>query len=190
MLQFKRELGEWQERELDGELVSYTLSGLRCGSPYLLTLAAINGVGRGPRSAVLQAATKGAREYREGCHYGAGLELRVTAAPCSAAPKVPAAEEVLSVNSSTATLFLDAWPVAGCPVTYFVVDFRTRGSREEGERAGPWTQVANRAGPQQSVAVAGLTPASWYELRVAAHSDAGSTRQQFVFATRTKTGGE
>lgn len=103
------------------------------------------------------------------------------------APKIPPAEEVLSVNSTTATLFLDAWPVAGCPVTYFVVDFRTR---EADQRPGPWTLVANHAGPQQTVAVAGLLAASWYELRVTAHSDAGSTRHQFVFATRTKTGGE
>ncbi|KAJ1524379.1 hypothetical protein ONE63_010879 [Megalurothrips usitatus] len=161
VLQFKRELGEWQERVLDGEMSAYTLAGLRCGSPYLLSLAAVNAVGRGPQSNVLQASTKGAP------------------------PKVPAAEEVLSVNSSTASLFLDAWPVAGCPVTYFVVDFR---ARETEGRPGPWTLVANRAGPQQTVSVAGLSPASWYELRVAAHSDAGSTRHQFLFATRTKTG--
>lgn len=62
MLQFKRELGEWQERELDGDITSHSLTGLRCGSPYLITLAAVNGVGRGPRGSVLQATTKGARE--------------------------------------------------------------------------------------------------------------------------------
>ncbi|XP_052126797.1 cell adhesion molecule Dscam2-like isoform X3 [Frankliniella occidentalis] len=158
VLHFKRELGEWQERELDGELSSYTLTGLRCGSLYLLTLTAVNSVGRGARSAVLQAATRGAP------------------------PKAPAAEEVLSVNSSTATLFLDAWPVAGCPVLYFVVDVRPY------EHAGEWTVVDHHALAQQTLAVAGLAPASWYELRVDAHSEAGSTRGQFVFATRTKTG--
>ncbi|KAK3933321.1 Down syndrome cell adhesion molecule-like protein Dscam2, partial [Frankliniella fusca] len=158
VLQFKRELGEWQERELDGELSSYSLTGLRCGTLYLLALTAVNSVGRGPRSPVLQAATKGAP------------------------PKAPAAEEVLSVNSSTATLFLDAWPVAGCPVLYFVVDVRPY------EHAGEWTVVEHHASAQQTLAVAGLVAASWYELRVDAHSEAGSTRAQFVFATRTKAG--
>ena len=102
--------------------------------------------------------------------------------------------EVLSVNSSAATLLADAWPSGGCPLLYLVVELRSwsvaGGSSGVGGAWGPWALVSNAARPDDSLTLADLSPGSWYALRVTAHNEAGSVTQEMVFGTRTADGGK
>lgn len=99
----------------------------------------------------------------------------------STAPRVPAQDDLLSINATSVTLFLEAWPSGGCPLQYFVVEYRTRGQKT-------WTLVSNNI-QQEELVIPDLSPATWYAVRIAAHNDAGSSVQEFVFATKTRTGG-
>lgn len=99
----------------------------------------------------------------------------------STAPRVPVQDDLLLINSTSVTLFLEAWPSGGCPLQYFVVEYRTRGQKT-------WTLVSNNI-QQEELVIPDLTPATWYAVRIAAHNDAGSSVQEFVFATKTRTGG-
>lgn len=98
------------------------------------------------------------------------------------APKIPLQDDLLSVNSTSVTLFLDAWPSGGCPLQYFVIEYRTKSQSS-------WTLVSNNI-QQEELIIPDLTPATWYSIRATAHNDAGSSQQEFIFATKTRTGGK
>lgn len=53
-----------------------------------------------------------------------------------------------------------------------------------------WTLVSNSVKPGGNFVVLDLNPATWYNLRVTAHNNAGSTVAEYEFATLTLTGGE
>jgi Down syndrome cell adhesion protein len=97
------------------------------------------------------------------------------------APRVPAQDDLLLINATSVTLFLETWPSGGCPLQYFVVEYRARGQKT-------WTLVSNNI-QQEEMVIPDLTPATWYAVRIAAYNDAGSSVQEFVFATKTRTGG-
>ncbi|KAK3933279.1 Down syndrome cell adhesion molecule-like protein Dscam2 [Frankliniella fusca] len=169
IVSFRRERGEWQEVSTDADRRALTLSGLRCGSAYQVRLSATNAVGRGAAGHTLSCRTQGG-------------------------PPQPARQEaVLAVNASAVTLFPDAWPSAGCPLTYLVVELKSAPA-EAG--AAPWTVgawsewrlVTNAARAQEDLTLPDLAAASWYALRVTAHNDAGSHTQEFVVATSSEDG--
>lgn len=58
----------------------------------------------------------------------------------------------------------------------------TRGNQD-------WTLVSNSVKPGGNFVVLDLSPATWYNLRVTAHNNAGSTVAEYEFATLTLTGG-
>lgn len=97
-------------------------------------------------------------------------------------PKMPVQEEILIINSTSVTVFLDAWPSGGCPINKFMVEYKHRGSDK-------YTLVTNSA-KLDEVVITDLMPAAWYSLRVTAVNDPGQTVTEMVFATRTKAGGE
>ncbi|PSN41375.1 Down syndrome cell adhesion molecule-like protein 1 [Blattella germanica] len=111
---------------------------------------------------------------------GSSYQLFLTAINSVGTPKVPAQEDLMLINSTSVTLFLEAWPSGGCPLQYFVVEYRSRGQKT-------WTLVSNNI-QQEELVIPDLSPATWYAIRVAAHNDAGSSVQEFVFATKTRTG--
>ncbi|XP_052126487.1 cell adhesion molecule Dscam2-like isoform X3 [Frankliniella occidentalis] len=169
VMSFRRERGEWQEVSTDADRRALTLSGLKCGSAYQVRLSATNAVGRGPPSHTVSCKTQGG-------------------------PPQPARQDaVLAVNATAVTLFPDAWPAAGCPLTYLVVELKSAPA-EPG--AAPWTVgawsdwrlVTNAARAQEDLTLPDLSPASWYALRVTAHNDAGSHTQEFVVATSGEDG--
>lgn len=53
-----------------------------------------------------------------------------------------------------------------------------------------WTLVSNSVKPGGNFVVLDLSPATWYNLRVTAHNNAGSTVAEYEFATLTLTGGK
>lgn len=97
-------------------------------------------------------------------------------------PKMPVQEEILIINSTSVTVFLDAWPNGGCPIDRFLIEYKQRGSEK-------YTLVTN-SGKLEEVVIGDLVPAAWYSLKITAVSDPGQTVAEFVFATRTKAGGE
>lgn len=79
---------------------------------------------------------------------------------------------------------LDAWMLNGCEIKYFILKYRTRLDSE-------WLVVSPQIYPaQRFVELVDLKPATWYVLHVAAHSEAGTTEETYMFATLTTNGGK
>lgn len=76
------------------------MQGLLCGTTYHLYLIAHNKIGSSPASHPLQARTQGHP------------------------PGVPQAARFVFPNSTSITLKLDVWPDSGCPILYFILQYR------------------------------------------------------------------
>ncbi|CAN7942353.1 unnamed protein product, partial [Ixodes hexagonus] len=165
---------------------AYAFRSLGCGRRYAFYAVAFNGAGRGPRSNTVHAKTDGST------------------------PVAPEQQDLVTANMTSATLQLNSWKSGGCPIAFFVVLYKQQAARE-------WTPAAARVLPetphqqprthqqqqqlmQQSqsqqaqlpattLVLGDLTPATWYDLLVTAHNEAGSTEAEYVFATLTTTGG-
>ena len=96
---------------------------------------------------------------------------------------IPNKEEFLLVNSTSATLFLDNWPTNGCQVIYFVISYRSNENLY-------WKLLGDKIFPINFISITDLHPATVYFLHVTAHTEAGSIRHEFLFATRTLNGGK
>ena len=53
-----------------------------------------------------------------------------------------------------------------------------------------WSVVSNNVKPGGNFVVLDLNPATWYNLKVTAHNNAGFSIAEYEFATLTATGGE
>ncbi|XP_069701681.1 cell adhesion molecule Dscam2 isoform X1 [Periplaneta americana] len=157
MLNYRRTHGDLEELTLPRRATSYELKGLHCGSTYHLYLAAQNKIGSSPPSPTLSVKTQGR------------------------APGVPEAQSLLSPNSTSVLLRLHVWPDNGCPLTYFVLQYRPINNPH-------WTLVSNALKPQRRFTISGLNPASVYQLKVEAHNVAGSSTGEYTFITLTKEG--
>lgn len=133
--------------------------GLLCGNTYQLYLTSHNSIGSSPSSPVLSVRTQGQ------------------------APGIPPAAAFLNPNSTTLVLRLHVWPDNGCPIKYFVVQYRPINEFH-------WTLVSNSVKMQRRFVVTNLTPSSVYQLKVEAHNVAGSNQAEFTFVTLTKEGGK
>ncbi|XP_023231571.1 Down syndrome cell adhesion molecule-like protein Dscam2, partial [Centruroides sculpturatus] len=159
ILNYKDQTNEWKEIQLSSNHYHYTLENLLCGTSYQLLLIAFNDVGRGNPSETLHASTKGK------------------------APVSPDENIFLKVNVTSVHLRLSTWADDGCPISHFVVRYKPRGHRE-------WILVSNHILPEQDVVmIADLSPGTWHDLLITAHNDAGSTEEEYSFATLTLQGG-
>ncbi|GLH12136.1 Down syndrome cell adhesion molecule-like protein Dscam2 [Gryllus bimaculatus] len=156
-LHYRRAHGDAQELALPRRATRHELKGLLCGSTYAVHLVARNKVGASRPSQQLSVRTQGQ------------------------APGVPAKGALLQPNSSSVLLRLHAWPDNGCPLTYFVVQYRPEGAQQ-------WTLVSNSLKPQRRFTISGLTPSSMYRLKIEAHNIAGSSKETYSFVTLTKDG--
>ncbi|XP_076325954.1 cell adhesion molecule Dscam1-like isoform X2 [Tachypleus tridentatus] len=148
----------WQQSHLSGDKRSYTLQSLNCGATYHLYIEAYNKVGKSEPSQTISTKSDG--------H----------------APVAPDKYLFLTTNSTYIVLHLNAWKNGGCPINFFVIQYKQREQVE-------WTLVSNNILPdQQDLMVTDLTPGMWYTLLASAHNDAGITDAEFVFATLTPSG--
>ena len=53
-----------------------------------------------------------------------------------------------------------------------------------------WIMASNQVKPTGNYAIMELTPATWYNLRISAHNNAGSSVAEYECATLTVTGGK
>lgn len=158
VLHVRREFGDWKEISLDADVASYKLNGLDCGTNYEIVMAAFNKIGLGDKSQPMLAPTNGS------------------------APGPPPKEDLLEETASSVSINLNAWKIHSCPILYYIVEYKVRGTSE-------WVFAANNVKPEQKrLVVRDLTPATWYQLRITAHSSAGSSVGEYNFATMTMTG--
>ncbi|XP_049765530.1 Down syndrome cell adhesion molecule-like protein Dscam2 [Schistocerca cancellata] len=157
LLNYKRDHGNWIEVQLDAEQNSLMLPNLQCGTTYHAYMIAYNRVGNSHPSATVTIKTKGTE------------------------PQVPELKTLLTTNATSVLLHLPYWPDGGCPMLYFVVEYRTLGTRNE------WILVDNNV-PSMNFLIGDLQPGTWYELRITAHNSAGSTRVHYSMATTTISG--
>ncbi|XP_043207619.1 Down syndrome cell adhesion molecule-like protein Dscam2 isoform X5 [Amphibalanus amphitrite] len=158
-LHYKAAFGEWETVQVPKKARSFTLESPWCGTKHQIYATAFNGVGPGEQSAVLTTRTKGQ------------------------APTMPPADRFLRIQAKSVELHLNTWKNGGCPILYFVVEYRKRFETE-------WTTASNALTPDKSsFMVMDLEPATWYDLRATAHNNAGSTQAEYLFATLDEEGG-
>ncbi|XP_076048902.1 cell adhesion molecule Dscam2-like isoform X5 [Oratosquilla oratoria] len=158
LLRYRREHETWRQEEVEARDTIYTLRDLRCGSTYQVQVSAVSSVGRGVYSPTVTTRTKGA------------------------APRQPRHRDLISANATSLTLHLYTWPSGGCPMVFWVVEYRPHTSRS-------FTPVAtNLPGDTDELTLPDLTPLTWYQLRVTAHNHAGSTTALYDVATSSTTG--
>ncbi|XP_075742199.1 cell adhesion molecule Dscam1-like [Rhipicephalus microplus] len=101
-----------------------------------------------------------------------------------APPVAPKRDAVLTLSGATLTVHLSSWSAAGCPIQSFTVQYRMQDVGEE-----EWVLVSDSIPAEQEVLVVpDLVPGKWYTLRVASHSEAGTTEHDYTFSTFTRTG--
>lgn len=79
----------------------FYFQNLSCGSTYHLYLVAQNKIGKSPQSSTLSVRTQGE------------------------APGVPQGTALIQPNSTSVLLRLHVWPDNGCPLLYFVIQYRS-----------------------------------------------------------------
>ncbi|XP_043495204.1 Down syndrome cell adhesion molecule-like protein Dscam2 isoform X12 [Polistes fuscatus] len=156
-LHYRTTHGNLDELHLTRHATNHELKGLLCGNTYQLYLTSHNKIGSSPSSPVLSVRTQGQ------------------------APGIPPSAAFLSPNSTTLVLRLHVWPDNGCPILYFVIQYRPATEFH-------WTLVSNSVKMQRRFTVTNLTPSTVYQLKVEAHNVAGSNQAEFSFVTLTKEG--
>uniref|UniRef100_A0A182QBV3 Down syndrome cell adhesion molecule n=1 Tax=Anopheles farauti TaxID=69004 RepID=A0A182QBV3_9DIPT len=96
-------------------------------------------------------------------------------------PLLPEKSRFIEVSSISITLHLPAWKDGGCRMSHFVVEHKKKDQID-------WNQISNNVKPGGNFVVLDLEPATWYNLRVTAHNNAGFTVAEYEFATLTITG--
>ena len=161
-LHYRRTLGSLEDKKLSRHSSSHELKGLLCGSTYQIYLTATNKIGTSPASTTLHVRTQGQ------------------------SPGVPSPPNLLSPNSTSILLRLHAWPDNGCPILYFVLQYRAISDNTDNE----WILVSNALKPQRRFAISGLSPSTLYQLKMEAHNVAGVSNADYTFVTLTKDGGK
>ncbi|XP_060817476.1 cell adhesion molecule Dscam2-like isoform X2 [Bombus pascuorum] len=156
LLAYRREFSEWEEVMLDRKANTHLLEGLQCGTRYQFTLAAFNRIGSGSASKIETAKTNGTK------------------------PIPPTKHQLIKSNQTFITLELTSWQDGGCPLLYFVAEYR--------RLPGDWLLVSNSVPPQSRFPIVGLESGTKYELRVTAYNNAGSTQAEYLFNTLSPTG--
>lgn len=99
------------------------------------------------------------------------------------APVAPERTALMSINSSYIMLHLSSWKSSSCPINNFIIQYKLQSSNE-------WSLISNTVSPLlDNYLIPDLFSGTWYNLLIGAHSDAGSTEAEYLFATLTETGG-
>lgn len=85
---------------LDRHISTHLLTGLQCGTKYQFTLVAFNRIGSGSASKIESSRTKGSK------------------------PVQPHKNHLIRTNITSVLLELSSWQDGGCPILYFVVEYR------------------------------------------------------------------
>lgn len=158
VINYQRDHGDWEELQMNSRSDSHMLRNLWCGTRYQLYITAYNKIGTGLPCDIVNAYTKGT------------------------VPVKPKPSQMLTMNATVVTIWLDSWGDGGCGISYFIIEYRESESSQ-------WVLSSNNVKPTERVySVMSLTPATEYHLRVTAHNNAGSTIAFYNFTTLTIQG--
>lgn len=158
-----RVVGEsWMRYDVTPEQTGYTISGLRCGTQYVIKMSAHNKVGDGATSDEVVVWTKGK------------------------SAQAPEDKDFISTNATCLNLLLSAWNDGGCVISHFSIEHRALG---EARWTVVSSDTSGTDGTSEQLVYCDFLPASWYQLKISATNDAGKTTAQYNFATTTVTGG-
>lgn len=160
-LHYRRAQASLEDKRLSRHASSHELKSLLCGSTYQIYLTSTNTIGTSPPSTNLHVRTQGQ------------------------SPAVPAPSALLAPNSTSIVLRLNEWPDNGCPMLYYVLQYRQISEGGDDD----WILVSNALKPQRRFTIAGLLPSTLYQLKMEAHNVAGVANADFTFVTLTKDGG-
>lgn len=99
-------------------------------------------------------------------------------------PVKPKQSQMLTMNATVATVWLDSWGDGGCGILHFSIEYRAG-------RYASWTMVSNHIKPTERIfSVGELFPSTEYQLKVTAVNNAGNTIAVYNFTTLTTLGGK
>ncbi|XP_051862940.1 cell adhesion molecule Dscam2 isoform X2 [Drosophila albomicans] len=151
----------WTEIELLPDNNAYTITGLKCGNQYTIKMSAHNMVATGATSDEINVWTKG----------------KVSQAPNGS--------ELITTNSTCVNLKLSSWLNGGCVINHFSIEHRVLGDTR-------WTvvtsDISNAEENRDNLIFCDFLPAKWYQLRVSATNDAGTTTEHYQFSTKSLDG--
>ncbi|XP_064480161.1 cell adhesion molecule Dscam2-like [Ornithodoros turicata] len=160
IVHYKSEYGEWQETQVNSKLTKHLLTSLICGTRYQVRVTAFNAAGRGSASESVNTETTGRGPV----------------------PPNDKASSVLAANSTCISVSLDGWNDGGCPITFFVIQYKPQVQKD-------WVLLSNNIQMVQSpITICDLAPGTWYDIMVSAYNDAGATEVEYRLATLTLTG--
>ncbi|XP_037873453.1 cell adhesion molecule Dscam2 isoform X2 [Bombyx mori] len=158
VINYKREHGDWEELQVEAGTSEHVLPNLWCGTRYQLYITAFNRIGTGLPCDIVHAYTKGT------------------------VPVKPKHSQMITLNTTTVTVWLDSWGDGGCGILYFVIEYREMSQPQ-------WRLVSNSVQATERVfSVSGLTPAAHYQLRITAHNNAGHALALYNFTTHSLSG--
>ncbi|XP_041972566.1 Down syndrome cell adhesion molecule-like protein Dscam2 [Aricia agestis] len=167
--------GSWQDTWTDkGTQIQgvqeYTLDGLKCGTKYSLRMIASNSV-------------------------GSSTPTQIDAYTLGGVPKAPSTTEWFWSNATHIFIQLSGWDDNGCEITRWEIHYREYGGKmwKRVESLSPlsdpsWNDYMPVLSQLSSLAVSGLNPAQWYQIRVMAENAAGVTTSLYSYATTTLLG--
>ncbi|XP_072378394.1 cell adhesion molecule Dscam1-like [Diabrotica undecimpunctata] len=158
VINYKRNHGDWEELQISARTDEHMLRNLWCGTKYLLYITAFNRIGTGLPCDIVPAQTKGT------------------------VPIQPKQFQMLTMNSTMVTVWLDSWGDGGCGILYFIIEYRS-------SRYSSWTTSSNHVKPTERIySILDLLPATEYQLKITAHNNAGDTEAVYNFTTLTPLG--
>ncbi|XP_063908088.1 cell adhesion molecule Dscam1 isoform X3 [Zophobas morio] len=158
VINYKRDHGDWEELQISARTDEHMLRNLWCGTRYLLYITAFNRIGTGLPCDIVTAHTKGT------------------------VPVKPKQSQMLTMNATVVTIWLDSWGDGGCGILYFVIEFRPG-------RHSSWIMSSNHVKPTERIySISDLWPATEYQLKITAHNNAGDTEALYNFTTLTLMG--
>ncbi|KAL1487360.1 hypothetical protein MTO96_030974 [Rhipicephalus appendiculatus] len=141
---------------VNGSWLANELTGLSCGTQYHIYVVAVADRGRSEPSDTVFARTQGG------------------------VPTSPKREAFVSANANSLTLRPSSWASgpSGCPVSHLAVEYRQRDGTD------PWTVASRALQPREGpMTLHHLRPGTWYNLRVTAHTEAGTTSAEYAIRT-------
>lgn len=93
-------------------------------------------------------------------------------------------------NSTSLTLRPSSWDDGGCPISHLTIEYRPRSNGNAGSHS-QWIVVSRNLSPDEGpMTLHDLRPETWYNVRVTATNDAGSTDAEFTVRTVPNSHGE
>ncbi|XP_017771587.1 PREDICTED: Down syndrome cell adhesion molecule-like protein Dscam2 [Nicrophorus vespilloides] len=158
VINYKRDHGDWEELQISARTDEHMLRNLWCGTMYLLYITAYNRIGTGLPCDIVTAHTKGT------------------------VPVKPKQSQMLTMNATVVTVWLDSWGDGGCGILYFAIEYRSL-------RHMSWIMASNHVKPTERIySITELWPATEYQLKVTAHNNAGDSPAIYNFTTLTLLG--